>query len=73
MRDHEIFAITWSKPEDDDEVVDVAGRTLSDGKTPLTPLVWSPALASPLGLPLRNEGLRVINRTEFYRCKPSTY
>ena len=71
MQDHEILAVTWSLPQDDPEAFAVAGRLLTDGKTALTPLVWSPALASPLGQPLRDVGLRVINRTRFYRCKPS--
>ena len=85
MQDHEIFAVTWSKPGEDaaaegagsmgaiDEggpVIDPAGRSLTDGHTPLTPLVWAPKLASPLGAPLRNVGLRLVNRTAFYRCKP---
>ena len=81
MRDHEILAVTWSHesgepPASEDleggPVLDVAGRTLTDGATPLTPLVWAPKLASPLGEPLRDVGLRVVNRTEFYRCKPTT-
>jgi hypothetical protein len=71
MQDHEILSVTWSLPQDDPEVLDVAGRLLTDGRTALTPLVWSPVLASPLGQPLRNVGLRVVNRTLFYRCKPS--
>jgi hypothetical protein len=86
MRDHEIYAITWSDPDDmTDEVespprgptgaeggpvLDVAGLRLTDG-TPASPLVWSPRLASPMGLPLRDVGLRVVNRTEFYRCRPN--
>jgi hypothetical protein len=78
MRDHEIFAVTWSKegapaPSVDDggPVLSVAGRSLTDGVTPLTPLVWAPQLSSPLGTQLRDVGLRVVNRTSFYRCKPS--
>ena len=88
MQDHEIFAVTWSSPDEEEgtgssgtardrvrpdeggEVLSVAGRTLSDGVTPATPLVWAPSLTSPLGEPLRNVGLRVVNRTGFYRCKP---
>ena len=50
-------------------VLSVAGKTLTDGKTPLTPLVWAPRLTSPLGQPMKDVGLRVVNRTEFYRCK----
>ena len=80
MRDHEIFAITWSKPEDElalvggpvegGAILDVKDLRLSDGE-PGSPLVWSPLLSSPLGEPLRNVGLRVVNRTTAYRCKPS--
>jgi hypothetical protein len=40
---------------------------LSDG-TAVSPLVWAPNLASPLGDPLK-ESLRFINRTDYYRCK----
>lgn len=87
MRDHEIMAITWSLPEADDDaahgrrlspideggpVLSVAGKSLTDGHTPLTPLVWAPQLTSPLGdKAMRDVGLRVVNRTEYYRCKPS--
>ena len=80
-RDHEIFSVTWSHESGEPplaesleggQVFDVKGRTLSDGVTAVTPLVWAPQLASPLGEPLRNVGLRVVNRTEFYRCKPTT-
>ena len=71
MQDHEILSVTWSLPRDDPEAFSVAGKLLTDGSTALTPLVWSPVLASPLGQPLRDVGLRVVNRTRFYRCKPS--
>ena len=94
MQDHEIFALTWSLLEDQEDggpdllqddvgklagwmpfqggpVLDPAGKTISDGRTPITPLVWSPALASPMGTPLRNVGIRLVNRTDFYRCKPT--
>ena len=75
MEDHEIFAVTWSKPKDaggheGGEVLDVAGLFLTDQTTPLTPLVWAPRLASPLGKPLKDVGMRVVNRTGWYRCKP---
>ena len=84
MQDHEIFAVTWSQPDDEEAlertsdptveeggpVLSVAGRVLTDGHTPLTPLVWASQLTSPLGEPLRDVGLRVVNRTDFYRCKP---
>ena len=76
MRDHEIFAITWSDPHDIDTessidggaVIDVKNLKLSSGES-VSPLVWSPRLSSPLGVQLKNVGLRVVNRTEFYRCK----
>ena len=65
-----MLAITWSFPGeqtdpsfDGGEVIDVAEFTLSDG-TPVSPMVWAPQLASPLGQPLKNVGLRVVNRTE---------
>jgi len=50
-------------------VIDVKHLRLSNGQ-PGSPLVWSPSLSSPLGKPLRNVGLRLVNRTEAYRCKP---
>ena len=30
---------------------------------------WNAYLASPLGVPLKDDGLRVVNRTAFYRCR----
>ena len=76
MRDHEIFAITWSDPHGSDTessidggaVIDVKDLKLSSGES-VSPLVWSPRLSSPLGVPLKNVGLRIVNRTDFYRCK----
>lgn len=77
MRDHEIFAVTWSLPgeaagslDEGGDILDVATLTLSSGE-PVSPLVWSPRLTSPLGEALAAVGLRVVNRTEHYRCKPS--
>ena len=81
MRDHPIFAVTWSLPGEHDggggageafvdeggEVVDVAQLTLSSGVA-ASPLVWAPRLTSPLGAPLAADGLRVVNRTGTYRC-----
>ena len=58
-----------ARPGEGGPVLSVAGKTLTDGKTPLTPLVWAPRLTSPLGQPMKDVGLRVVNRTEFYRCK----
>lgn len=78
-QDHEIFAATWSFVEDDPEtdddassleggaVVDAGTMTLTDG-TAVSPLVWAPKLQSPLGTPLKNIGLRFVNRTLAYRC-----
>ena len=67
-----MFAVTWARAEGGAEeeggpIIDVSGRTLTDGATPLTPLVWASQLASPAGVPL--PGLRVVNRTDHYRCK----
>ena len=76
MRDHEIFAATWSAEGEGDAdidggpVVDGGALRLSSGE-PASPLVWAPALRSPLGEPLKGVGLRFVNRTEHYRCKPT--
>ena len=50
-----------------DTVIDVADLTLTTGEH-VSPLVWSPFLTSPAGDPLKDVGLRVVNRTDFYRC-----
>jgi len=77
MRDHPIFAASWDFEGElqaqmqGGEVLDVSDLKLSDGQ-PATPLVWSPKLASPLGERLSDIGLRMVNRTAFYRCKPRT-
>lgn len=80
MRDHEIFAITWSNSSDIPRHVDsseggpilsAVELYLSNGE-PGSPLVWSPRLSSPLGQSLRDVGLRVVNRTTAYRCKPTS-
>jgi len=79
-RDHEIFAVTWtavpaadSSSEsrinaDGGPVLSVRTLALSNGE-PVSPLVWAPAHKNPLGQPLKDIGLRVVNRTKFYRCK----
>lgn len=78
-RDHEIFAVTWSDPHNNNDgefkidvdggpVIDVHDLKLSSGES-VSPLVWSPRLTSPTGVALKDIGLRVVNRTEFYRCK----
>eukprot|EP00929_Paragymnodinium_shiwhaense_P075772 TRINITY_DN38784_c0_g2_i1.p1 TRINITY_DN38784_c0_g2~~TRINITY_DN38784_c0_g2_i1.p1 ORF type:complete len:453 (+),score=65.79 TRINITY_DN38784_c0_g2_i1:75-1433(+) len=73
-QDHDIFAVTWSPVGDSPllnggPVLDTAqGLKLSSGQA-VSPLVWSPRLTSPIGQPLKDVGLRLVNRTEFYRCK----
>ena len=63
--------VATTSPDDDDvdggPVVDVANLTLTSGER-VSPLVWSPVLQSPTGRPLKDVGLRVVNRTDFYRC-----
>ena len=49
------------------DVIDVANLKLSNGE-PVSPLVWAPHHKSPIGEILANVGLRVVNRTDFYRC-----
>lgn len=74
MQDHPIVSPSWVLPTDDmqqldgGEVLDVGSLKLSSGEA-VSPLVWSPRLTSPIGTPLRTVGLRIINRTEWYRCK----
>eukprot|EP00935_MAST-01C_sp_MAST-1C-sp1_P002283 g2283.t1 len=73
-QDHEIFAPTWSSPGestsevDGGTVVDVKDLRLTSGEA-VSPLVWSPSLASVAGEALKDDGLRVVNRSDFYRCK----
>ncbi|CAE7690328.1 unnamed protein product [Symbiodinium necroappetens] len=74
FEDHEILAPTWSAVGDDPEVhggpiLDVAKDLVLSSGEAVSPLVWSPRLTSPLGIPLKNVGLRVVNRTSFYRCR----
>lgn len=76
MQDHDILAPTWSVSGDESihggPIVDVGSSLrLSTGEA-VSPLVWSPHLTSPLGLPLKDVGLRVVNRTDFYRCHGRT-
>jgi len=71
-RDHEIFSVTWhnigeGENFDGGPIVNVKDFRLSSGEF-ASPLVWSPFLESPLGQPMK-DFLRVVNRTEFYRCK----
>jgi hypothetical protein len=73
MRDHEIFSYTWDfesehKHYEGGHIIDVKDLKLSSGEV-VSSLVWSPNLVSPLGTKMKNIGLRVVNRTDFYRCK----
>jgi hypothetical protein len=72
MRDHEILSWTWDYEgehgHEGGPIVDVKDLRLSSGEA-VSPLVWSPLLQSPLGTPLKNIGLRFVNRTDYYRCK----
>lgn len=78
MQDHEIFAVTWAVAGDVDAqyddartqgpVLDAANLRLTDGSE-VSPLPWASQLTSPLGVPLKNDGLRLVNRTFFYRCR----
>ena len=75
MRDHEIFSVTWAVNGDTDaawdtgHIIDAASLALSDG-TDVSPLVWANQLRNALGEPLKDTGLRLVNRTDAYRCKP---
>eukprot|EP00439_Symbiodinium_sp_Y106_P080098 s234_g18.t2 len=74
FEDHEILAPTWSAVGDDPDVhggpiLDVAKDLVLSSGEAVSPLVWSPRLTSPLGIPMKNVGLRVVNRTTFYRCR----
>eukprot|EP00750_Incisomonas_marina_P027163 INCI6147.7.p1 GENE.INCI6147.7~~INCI6147.7.p1 ORF type:complete len:364 (-),score=43.10 INCI6147.7:294-1385(-) len=60
-----------SETIDGGPVIDVANLTLSDGEK-VSPLVWSPRLQSPTGQAMKDIGLRVVNRTHFYRCRAPT-
>eukprot|EP01051_Picozoa_sp_SAG22_P018421 SAG22_NODE_3097_length_1945_cov_1.362405_2_plen_70_part_00 len=68
--------MTWEKPGDPIDpssdksgpIIDASEWKLSSGE-PISPLVWSPGLVSPLGAPLARSNLRVINRTLAYRCQ----
>ena len=68
MKDHEIFSVTWNEVGSDakvegGEVVDAAGFKWS-------PLVWAPGHVAPNGdVMFKSGGLRMVNRTEHYRCK----
>ncbi|CAE7368511.1 unnamed protein product [Symbiodinium microadriaticum] len=67
FEDHEILAPTWSAVGDDPEVhggpiLDVAKDLVLSSGEAVSPLVWSPRLTSPLGIPLKNVGLRFQRR-----------
>lgn len=73
-RDHDIVAPTWSDVGDDydldgGKVLNVRTDLVLSSREAVTPLVWSPRLRSPLGRRLKDVGLRVVNRTAFYRCQ----
>merc|ERR1711871_161702 len=67
MQDHEIVAVTWERKDDPVEpssdesgpIIVVSKWKLSSGEA-ISPLVWSPNLVSPLGVPLSRSNLRVI-------------
>ena len=67
MQDHEIISVTWERegdpvePAHDDSgpIVDVAEWKLSSGE-PVSPLVWSAGLISPLGENLARSNLRCV-------------
>ena len=71
MKDHEIFSVTWSDVGSDPmveggEVVDAAGFQWS-------PLVQAPGHVAPNGdVMFKSGGLRMLNKTEHYRCKEQT-
>jgi len=73
-KDHEIFSMTWHFPFeasptiDGGAIIDVKGLKLTNGQS-VSPLVWSPYLTNPIGQPLKDIGLRVVNRTDYYRCR----
>uniref|UniRef100_A0A6B2L825 Transglutaminase-like domain-containing protein n=1 Tax=Arcella intermedia TaxID=1963864 RepID=A0A6B2L825_9EUKA len=72
-QDHEIFSVTWNMEGDvpgleGGPLVDVVNLKLTSGES-VSPFVWSPKHTSPIGIPLNSIGVRVVNRTEFYRCK----
>ena len=68
MEDHEIFSVTWSDVGSD---VAVEGGEVVDAATfKWSPLVWAPGHVAPNGdVMFQNGGLRMVNRTEHYRCK----
>lgn len=75
--DHDIFTPTWLLPNDQEPgmgqeekapIVDAKDLKLSNGEK-YSPMVWSPNMRSPIGVELKDIGLRVLNRTDFYRCK----
>ena len=67
MQDHEIVAVTWARegdpvePSHDDSgpIIDVAQWKLSSGE-PVSPLVWSAGLTSPLGENLARSNIRCV-------------
>lgn len=78
MRDHPVIAMTWSLPgadADEDsaleggELVDARDFFLSSGEA-ASPLSYAAHWRSPLGDAIRDQGIRFVNRTQTYRCRP---
>lgn len=68
MQDHEIFAVTWSATGSDPSVE--GGTVVNADAFPWSPLVWAPGHVAPNGnIMYKNGALRLVNRTEHYRCK----
>ena len=76
MEDHPIVSVTWNKANElpheleGGSIIEVGSLTLTSGE-PVSTLVWSPGLKSPAGDDLRSS-LRVVNRTDTYRCHAPT-
>jgi len=68
MEDHEIFSVTWSDVGSDAAVE--GGEVVDAATFKWSPLVWAPGHVAPNGdVMFQNGGLRMVNRTEHYRCK----
>ena len=75
MRDHEIFAITWSDPHVGDTetclltsaVIDVGPEVIKWRKR--KPISLEPKTIKPTRRSTEECRPRVVNRTDFYRCK----
>jgi hypothetical protein len=68
MEDHEIFSVTWSDVGSDSNVE--GGEVVDAATFRWSPLVWAPGHVAPNGdVMFKNGGLRLVNRTNVYRCK----